>query len=534
MKTIKFNTIDNIGSVWEAEYLLENDGTLPDNGIILQNIKHAHYNYAKDVRVIGFWIEFESYENHRSVDTFPLFFPYRKAYFNFENASMEDKGAKFQMSKKRRIKKAETGILSNLFNSNDQGFDARAVAESLGAFNQYGFIDGLRAQTELKNNFETWGFRNCQYSSVEITQTYLFSKYSNNPSHEPTGGLTAARFFPLITYNFIENPIFDKSVKHFRVKSIRADIRMHNKLDTFIQSDILDASASHNQLLPTNDEVLKILREQPNQAGVFRDRDSMYMLLTGKFVDLFNPYDDWGASATRQIFQDMEKPLVYELIAKGLYKSSYILKDGEWGWDNIHWWGGYKQYHIPSAPGAFHAFHFHWRWSGTVYAAEMRLSYSPIFDGTFIDKPFKTGLESWEGVAPVAALVDPHIGYQSLEFAIVKNNKQLNLNKQITTTYNFKKMHTDVSSSPQRILDGDDIVLWLGIKVHQEIKLLTNNEMQEVSGLNGTILIQGMFFAHELEVYHLLYTGTKGRREYGRSGDDPNTIPKIWERYGGE
>jgi hypothetical protein len=54
--------------------------------------------------------------------------------------------------------------------------------------------------------FADLGLDNCEYSGLSIEQRFLFSRYSDEPPHEPGGALAAARFHPLIYYEFTRNP----------------------------------------------------------------------------------------------------------------------------------------------------------------------------------------------------------------------------------------------------------------------------------------------------------------------------------------
>src|SRR5215471_12559145 len=44
---------------WSFDCLTDTGGKPPSGGIVLQNITHDSHNFAKDVRLIGFWIETE-------------------------------------------------------------------------------------------------------------------------------------------------------------------------------------------------------------------------------------------------------------------------------------------------------------------------------------------------------------------------------------------------------------------------------------------------------------------------------------------
>src|SRR5262249_42096228 len=121
------------------------------------------------------------------------------------------------------------------------------------------------------------------------------------------------------------------------------------------------------------------------------------------------------------------------------------------GWDNIHWWGGYKDYHIPSAPGAFHAAHLHWRWG-------LRLQTKDKIP--FIDPKFK-GEPQFRGAILGGPLVDPLILFQDIEFAVVSKT---NLPEDITThsSENFKDFFIAAKGNrpDDKISEGDDLALY--------------------------------------------------------------------------
>ncbi len=587
MKTIKFNTKDNLGSVWEAEYNLLDDGTLPDYGIVLKNVKHDNYNFAKDIRVMGFWVELQEFRNFVPQLPTRKYLPFNHEFFAFENASDIDKLNKYRMSSKRfSISKEKMNVLFPQEKSDE--IDWNAALKELAYFSEYEFLDGLRTKVKVKKNsiFPV----NCEYSNLEITQTFLFTKYSDKPSHEPTGGITATRIFPLITCNFESKPKFNEFTitgSYFRINSISTDYRFNPSLDTFIfakssdyfyditgRTNIRSGGRLYPLYLPRSEREGKekglnniskgavnraeyyldlksytfenserlsessiqyILKNRPNQAGVFRDRDYVHDSILKAGID-FLPNDVDQSSNTRAIFHDLEKPLVYELASKGFEKNNSKLVNGKYGWDNIHWWGGIGTVHIPSAPGAFHAMHLHWRWGKTSGVLDASKRFKGI---EWVKRPNPPYINTTHVFDVCDKLIDPKIGIQSLDFAILKNRNKGNLST-IVTQQDFLKQFTNGNTKlPEKIFNGDDIVLYYSPTIHKKKEFTglflsdSNKEVSIFSRLNGTIFIQGIFFAHEFEVINF-FTGTRAIPEYGESEHNPNTIPQIWERYGDE
>ncbi len=198
-------------------------------------------------------------------------------------------------------------------------------------------------------------------------------------------------------------------------------------------------------------------------------------------------------------FNAVEKPLIYENVTMGLHEGVPVWRDDKLGpvhgWDNIHWWGGYKDFHLPSAPGAFHAFHFHWRWGGAIKntpeGKQKQFSQSGVPTNVLRNQRY------YDLVGP---LVDPKCWIQTIRFAIVKDH-----NYAIETTENFndKFITTPV---PDLIQDGAPIELWYSIQIHKSTILQQVLKVGkplggtlEVASLDGTVFIHGIFFAHESE-----------------------------------
>ena len=173
-------------------------------------------------------------------------------------------------------------------------------------------------------------------------------------------------------------------------------------------------------------------------------------------------------------------------------------------WDNVHWWGGYKDYHIPSAPGAFHAAHLHWRW-GLVQQTEAL----PI--GAM-------GSEQFKGSYLGGPLLDPLIPDQDIWAVILREGQVEGL------ASDFKAQVKALREFPDPIADGSDIELWMVCKAH-----VNGGELPTM----GSFFIHGLFFAHDPEpeywtqpLSRTFQSGTRAR-EYSNP-DHPDT--KKWER----
>jgi hypothetical protein len=456
-------------------------------GIDLGNVSHDHFELAKDIRVIGFWVEIEIHE-------------------------LKD-GKEKQSFQRRFIAFTDQNFACNKFEQMNHSNSVDYIGDTM-QFSDYPFIQGMRAEFTLRAPLQD----NCQFGGLNIVQTFLFSDYNDNPAHEPTGGLNAARLFPLIKFNFIDNDDFNKNLKEEKdkyclVRSIRADYRFHFRLSSNVQINELKKISL--------DDYTRIVLKKPSQAGVFTDSNSFFQMARAGSMGFFEiaasygtPFGEdnleAGKTATNAIFAAAEKPLIYELVADGLRNSKSEIKrekkNRTWGWDNIHWWNfrGQAQDMI-SAPGAFHALHMHWKWSSLVTEAakgrEKQFSANQKLK-KFIDS------DGWwlKGV-----LVDPACFCQTIKFAVVEYSESKDPSKKTIddnfSTENFEDLF--IKSEPENIADGSNLVLWYSVKVEDEYLhdsydyegdlWNTRSSRNYSSQLSGTIFIHGVFFAHEPE-----------------------------------
>ncbi len=438
----------------------------PDGGIALRNLSHQNFNFAKDVRVIGLWITFEKFD--------------RTAV---QSVVMQEKRF-YVIDRNNFLFNCVEQLTENELNANtviDEEHSAAGSRDhflhSINRFPYYRYIFGIKTHyTSVPNLFPP----NSDIASLTINQSYLFTRYANTPPHEPSGGLNAARFYPLIHTDFVENTAFDANIfPQYKVKSVRFDYRVHLNLDQF-----------HGNPRPGTAGAIS-----PNYAGVFKDHDSN--------VAAYGT----GILTGGTMFPAVEKPLIFEINGKGYVNGSNVLSPNSKGWDNIHWWGKrtkdsndffgnptIEELHI-SAPGGFHAVHFHWRW-GSILPA------NPQFN-------------------PGHLLIDPAIRNQTLKFAVVKfeaSQDPMAVPLANLSMQNFFDLFN--SSSPEDISHGENIVMWVSVEV---------NKTANINSLNGTFLIHGFFFAHNPEQSSFGTYGTTDAEYHPRSESEIRRA-RAWER----
>jgi hypothetical protein len=452
----------------------------PDGGIVLKDITHQQYHFARDVRVVGFWITYVKTDKvGGAIQSKPesRFYTLERASFDFQCVE-KLAGADLDLKKQDFTKPADT---------------KEYFLSTLRHFSHFPFTYAIRAIYKSKATFFP---ANCDMRSLTINQSYLFTAYSALPAHEPTGGLTAARFFPQVNTQFFASVTFNASVyPQYEVKSIRFDTRMHLTLDTFVDTPAV----------PT-----KPITAPDNFAGTFKDRETIANV---------------PGRAAQTIFEATEKPLIYEIAAKGFLHSTNKLTD-KTTWDNIHWWGArwetekhligpptQSRLHV-SAPGAFFAVHFHWRWGGAARDTHRLLPNTahrtaPQFKGTITDS---------------SPLIDPGIPDQDLQFAVTSYDTASDPDKapaKNLSTEDFPKFFT--SKTATDISNGGNLVLWVG----------TTFNRTGGSALSGTHLVHGFFFAHNPEPGFVSKSGSKSAEYFPT---DEKAIRALsgatrWERY---
>jgi hypothetical protein len=468
----------------------------PPGGLVLRNVAHDGHNFAKSLRLIGIWVELQEVDSSGKPGAA------KKKFYPLDNANFTVAAATLLMPAPNRswapwvdpYKLKESGAALQFEDYLTQGGGSYQV--------------GISAKYDAPALFSS--SPNCEDAGLTVEQIFLFSRYSNNPRHEPSGALAAARCFPLIRYRIVKNANWDKGKAFTRVGSIRFDYRLHLFLD------------AHHDLAAA-----RILGNLGNQAGLFADSDSVLTSASWGTRSAAAQFGAWvaqqrywpvppnisGGTATSlsaALFEAAEKPLPLEVTAPGLAAGFPVFQTTTGNgslvviraWDNIHWWGarGSSQPLI-STPGAFHAAHLHWRWGAvaktTAAAATTRFNPDTYPRGSQIPKG-NAGL--W------GPLVDPGIFAQSLRVAVTKNRRSLDPDRGAAASAISTSDWTAAFASggtPDKIYDGGDIVLWYSIEVLHTLEWQINNPPYPPTPWTpqpgGVIFIHGIFFAHDAE-----------------------------------
>ncbi len=439
-------TFKGTGLGWSFESELDDaTGAPAPSGFALRKIRHDGHNFAEDIRLVGIWMTLEHVDpagtvlstqqkfievSEKNFDVFPVktispatvtsrYVPKISKTFDF-------------------LKNSQSGLSFADYFEDDQG---NYIAYGLVA--QFFSADFFAAKLRLDN---------CEHAGFSIEQTMLLSRYGDDPPHEPSGELPAARLHPMVAYKIIPNRNVDRFRPIVRIGGLRFDFRLHLSLDTYLD-DKSSASAAGNQ------------------AGLFADTD------IGSAKALLRRIGGVEGVA----FYAAEKPLRLEVVAPGLTdggpKGGLPLQRDVIGWDNVHWWGAVAPGEpLISTPGAFHAAHIHWRWGSVLSSWAGRYKAS-----------------SWRRFNPGDALIDPRIPRQDVLVAVSKYSKALDpmlapLNKLTAETWweLFEKNNTPL---PAEIKNGGDLVLWYCADVHRGDGL----------AVEGAVFLHGVFFAHNAE-----------------------------------
>ncbi|MBA3461244.1 MAG: hypothetical protein H0T46_14870 [Deltaproteobacteria bacterium] len=485
---------------WSFDCPLNPGGTPPPGGIVLKNVRHDGHNFAKDIRVIALWLEIERRDASGRATT------------SFKRVRVLDSSNYFTVSTVRTLEPKEIVQQSPASpggaRPTKKVFKYLKEVDSALYYDKY-FSDvqrnhiayGVAATYDAPDLMAKLAVENCDQAGISIEQIFLFSQYSSHPKHEPSGALPAARFHPFVHYKFIGNQAFDPKRAHTRVKSIRFDYRLHLTIDR--HHDVAMNAA---------------LKPLQNQAGLFADRDSaLHAVYKGGIWYKQREGISEGA------FEAVEKPLLFEVWAFGLVKgfprSLYAVPDpdDEPGmdlrcWDNVHWWGA-RGGELPSAPGAFHAAHIHWRWGSASHLAASGPPFEPdTWPSDLASK--KTG----GAIFDFSPLVDPSIFSQTIRVAIVVNSPQLDPDlkrPEDLTEDDWKSLfHPARRPRPFPYGEGEDIVLWYSTEVLQQVAGYAVNldlgprdvslASRDVTHLyradrQGTVFLHGIFFAHDAE-----------------------------------
>lgn len=482
------------GWVFEAA----NNGALPPpGGLVLRNVSHDGHNFAKSLRLIGLWVELQEVDASGNPGA-------TKKNFYLLGAP------NFTVGAARELKPVPTP--HSFWGDPFKLKESEAVLQFESYLTQDGgsYQGGVSARYDAPTLFSS--SPNCEDAGLTVEQIFLFSRYSNNPRHEPSGALAAARCFPLIRYQIAKNANCDKSKACTRVASIRFDYRLHLFLD------------AHHDLAAA-----KIIGSLGNQAGLFADSDSLLTSAARGANSAAAQFDAWSAlqrywrvplnfigsraaAFSAASFDAAEKPLPLEVTAPGLAAGFPVfpttLASGSLiairAWDNIHWWGarGPRQPLI-STPGAFHCAHLHWRWgaAGKVTPARLTSRFNP--------DTYPRGLQVPQGNTGIwGPLVDPGIFSQNLRVAVTKNRKNLDPDQGAAASdmskSDWRAAFDYLGNRPDPIYDGDDLVLWYSIEVLHTLRWQGDNNPPSppatwTPASGGVIFIHGIFFAHDAE-----------------------------------
>lgn len=471
--TVHTRTITNAATAWSFDLEEDSTGTPAPGGLIVKNLRHDGHTLARDVRLIGIWLKFENVDPAAGgavTGTSSRFVPLTSQFF--------------------------TGAAITEINA---GATSTPPAADVSMANYFFPGYGLRA-LYVSTASVFGGLTNCVMGELRITQSWQFSSYGNNPMHEPSGGLSAARFHPITTYRLVLSPTFDFQQPYVRVASIRFDYRLHLTLDrTSTTADPASATPS-------------------NHAGLFRDRDS---------PPISTQAGTSGAGFSFASFECVEKPLVYEVVAPGLQDGRSAIDLGALAggtprqnvklcWDNVHWWAHRSVGHI-SAPGAFHCAHMHWRWGAPISMFGGLLPTPPPVPnlGNFLpplprpDSRMDRQSDYLANGSIFGALVDPAIWAQTLRVAVTRHDPALDPTAQplaSLSTANFNDLFTN-RGAPARVYAGADQVLWYSFEVPRQVTTPVSNAgtMFQYGGVTyanatgGSVFLHGLFFAHDPE-----------------------------------
>src|SRR5437660_1531613 len=468
----------------------------PPGGLVLRDVRHDGHNFAKSLRLIGLWVELQTVDSSGNAgSTTKKFFALSAPDFSVG---------------------ATTLLLPSPVSTWNPWADPYKLKESAAVlqFEDYLTQGGGGAQFGISAKYEAPTLfsdqTNCEDAGLTIDQIFLFSRYSNDPRHEPSGALAAARCFPVIRYSIVKNSGCDKTRAYVRVGGIRFDYRLHLYLD-----------GHYNVADP------QTVGGLGNQAGLFADSDS---LITSASRGAKSAADQFGAWAAMQrywpvplnttgtlanafsaaSFDAVEKPLPLEVTAPGLASGFPVfhtaMPDGTdkviRAWDNIHWWGarGAGQ-PLVSTPGAFHCAHLHWRWGGAGAVTPA------VATSRFNPNTYPRGLASPKGNDGMwGPLVDPGIFAQNLRVAVTTNRPNLDPDRSASPD-NMSKSDWKAafdSDVPGKIYDGADLVLWYSIEVLHSMRWKVDDNppfppSTWTPSSGGSVFIHGIFFAHDAE-----------------------------------
>jgi len=188
-------------------------------------------------------------------------------------------------------------------------------------------------------------------------------------------------------------------------------------------------------------------------------------------------------------FDAAEKPVLYEIA--GLFVQQGEVTNT---WDNLHWWGTEQ---LPSAPGAFHAVHSHYRWTrlNAYPTAEETSALEMAIPGKLhLGAPqLRSLVKKFRDRGLSGPLIDPQIPKQTISFAIALNDGELD-KKLKESNESFEDVKFDgelnkIATVEESENSGKDIVYWLSCLAERT---------QDVD-FKGTLFVNGFYFTHDEE-----------------------------------
>jgi hypothetical protein len=449
---------------------------LAEGGLIIQDVQHDGFNLARDIRVTRVWIDTE--------------YPDQSDGKNLKQ---------FKLNSSDLPATAKVDILSDsshpLLRSPSKFFS--------GYRNLFGMAVPFKSTTPYLANTPN-------EAKVDLIQKYLFGNYGKNPAHEAFAVLDATRLFPLLSFSF---PAVKDSTKPYP-RYFRADYRLDINLDNIDESALRFALG--RQAITRGDATT-------NKAAIFRDQEEAPGLLgelagAGRFL-----FKGGNPQSVEHLFAALEKPLKYEIASWGLVGGRAPGNVSNLDtWDNVHIWPARRRERVLlepgspiSTPGAFHAFHCHWRWgavSGDPSARDdlVRAAGEPQFRGV-----------GWSKSAG-GALVDGAIAKQNLQFAVTRNDIEGWKMERNPSEKEFNSLFKTGRKDPDNVSDGADLVFWLSFEVFRD-------EANLGEEWGGTLFVNGFYFGHNKDTTPQLLEGAGA---YGEA-----VVPsakKKWERFARE
>jgi len=427
---------------WSLDY------DLMPGGIVLTDVRHDHFNVARDIRTVRVWVDTE----------YPAF----SNAENLKNYVLHGPGLP-----------ADGGAISLV----EPGYSIGVVVNETPFFRGFNNLFGLWTRY---SSSEPYLAGSPNEARIELGQRFLFTDYGKNPAHEPGGVLDACRLFPILEFRFPR--VQDPSRPY--PKFFRADYRLDVSLDNIDESDI------------END--LRRADTVTNKAAIFRDKEDLPGIFGQAFAGLriaFSPITSGGPNI-EEIFAAFEKPLSLEIASWGLLngvrplvelgRRRHVGLTPQHAWDNLHIWPAVRGVTRDpvSTPGAFHAFHCHWRWGA--------VSGDPEAQGLLLAQ---AGGRQFTGVgwsvSEGGPLVDPRIARQNLLFAITKNDSSEWAAQRNPSEPNFFELFSNRRSEPSSIGGGADLVLWISFAVFRG-----ESELALAQSWGGDLFPNGFYFAH--------------------------------------